>query len=328
MNIYEHTLETTRLVHLRLLEWVRELLIRAGMDSVQVKGRFSSEDAAGPTMTVFPYQMGAWPKMVETGSDIPMLGGPGDSEGIVPAGWKRAADLITRSMVEVFPVDRARGSRPARVRPIVPLGDLPTPLADWYRAQGDNGSAQSWCVTGRRDTLSGRLPSMAWRRPLNVRHLYLVLANDTDEPSGLHAGMPFGLSALSVVLLGIQMERTLAVRVPAVPAGEPLLTFIDALAASMDGERAEQLAEMSEAVRSEFHTNIALLPFPDLPSDDSAEVMKALEKTLQPVVHLGVQLGIGGGPLFEPSVSPVFHTATTDDEDDGASPAESRRRRG
>lgn len=327
MNIYKHTLETTRLCHLRMLEWVREVLIRAGMDSVQVKGRFSEEDAAGPTVTVFPYQMGAWPKMVETSADIPMFGVPPDSEGIVPKGWSRVASLLTECMVDVFPVDKARGSRPARVRPVVPLKDLPTPLADWYREQGDDGSTKAWCVTGRRDTLSGRLPSMAWRRPLNIRQLFLVLANDTDEPSAMHAGLPFGLSALSVILLGIQMEKTLAVQVPAVPAGDPLLRFIDAMAASIDDERGEELKMLSEAVRSDYHTNIALLPFPDLPSDDSAEVMKALNKTLQPVVHLGVQLGVGGGPVFEPSVSPVFATARKEDDEDDAGDSRGRRRR-
>lgn len=328
MNEFAHTLEVTRLVHARLLEWVREILIRAGMDSVQVKGRFSEEDAAGPTMTVFPYQMGAWPKMVETSSDILLFGKPPDSEGVVPGAWTKVAQLLTECMLDTYPVDKARGSRPARVRPVTPLTDLPAPLKAWYEAQYDDGSTNNWTVVGRRDTVSGRLPSLSWRRPLMIRQLFLVLANDTDAPSGLHAGLPFGLSALAVVLLGIQVEKTLAVEVPAMPCDPALLNYIDAMAQSIGDERGEELHRLLDVLRSPFNNNIALLPFPDLPSDDTAEVMKALNKTLQPVVHLGIQLGVGAGPVFAPSVSPVFSTKRmTDEEDGGVGDGKPRRRR-
>ncbi len=329
MNEFSHTLEVTRLVHARLLEWVREILIRAGMDSVQVKGRFSEEDAAGPTMTVFPYQMGAWPKMVETSADILLFGRRApDEEGVVPPAWVSVAQLLTECMLDVYPVDKARGSRPARVRPVTPLKDLPDPLRQWYEAQGDNGTTDNWTVVGRRDTVSGRLPSLSWRRPLMIRQLYLVLANDTDAPSGLHAGLPFGLSALAVVLLGIQTEKTLAVQVPPIPCPPGLLDYIDAMAQAVGDERGEELARLLDVLRNDFHTNIALLPFPDLPSDDTAEVMKALNKTLQPVVHLGIQLGVGAGPVFAPSVQPIFSTKRmTDEEDGGVGDGVPRRRR-
>ena len=189
--------------------------------------------------------MGAWPKMVETSSDIPLFGRTIDQDGVVPPGWSRAAKMMTDCMLELYPVDRARGSRPARVRPVVPLKDLPAPLRAWYEEQGDDGSTSAWCVPGRRNTMSGRLPSLSWRRPLNIRQLYLVIANDTDAPSGMHAGLPFGLSALAVVLLGIQMEKTLAVTVPAVPADPALLSYFDAMAEAIGGERGDELREMA-----------------------------------------------------------------------------------
>ncbi len=315
MNQFAHTLEVTRLVHARLMEWIRDILIRAGLDSVAVKGRFTDEDASGPTVTVFPYQLGAWPKMVEVSGDIPIFGKPPEGD-IVPVAWTRIAGLLTQCMVDLYPVDPQRGTRPARVRPTVPLDELPAPLAEWYAQQVDDGSTKNWTIEGRRGVLSGRLPSLAWRRPLNIRHLYLVLANDSDSPSGMHSGLPFGLSALSVIILGIGTEKVLQVRVPPMSCDPALLGYIEAMARAVGGEKGDELNRLLEGVRGDFNMNVALLPFPDLPSDDTAEVMRALNKPLQPVVHLGVQVGVGAGPVFEPSVAPVFATSRKTDEDD------------
>ena len=56
--------------------------------------------------------------------------------------------------------------------------------------------------------------------------------------------------------------------------------------------------------------------------------MKALNKTLQPVVHLGVQVGVGAGPVFEPSITPVFALDRKgDDDEDGDGAGRDRRRR-
>ena len=54
-----------------------------------------------------------------------------------------------------------------------------------------------------------------------------------------------------MVLLGIQMEKTLAVTVPAVPADPALLSYFDAMAEAIGGERGDELRDMAAALRAD-----------------------------------------------------------------------------
>ena len=47
MNPYQHTHRVTSLVHERLLEWARDLMIQAGVESIRVYGRMVDHEGAG-----------------------------------------------------------------------------------------------------------------------------------------------------------------------------------------------------------------------------------------------------------------------------------------
>ena len=90
MNPYQHAHRVTSLVHEQLLEWARDLLIQAGVESIRVYGRMVDHEGAGSHLVMLPYQMGPWPKMIESSSPFSKLGNMAskDRQAGVPDIWR------------------------------------------------------------------------------------------------------------------------------------------------------------------------------------------------------------------------------------------------
>lgn len=307
MNPYQHTHVSMQRIHERLMHWVRDLLLQAGVESVRVYSRFMDEQTAGPHLVLLPYRLEPYPKNVESEPDIALLGTAVDRNGVVPEGWVRLGELMTQCLDACYPRMPARGSHPARMRPLAPLDELPKPLRAWYKEQGDDGTAESWLVS-HNGKPHGRLPSLSWRRPLTLRSSYLVMASDASVQarSADAAMVSFVVPALSVVCLGMQLERTLRVRLPPIGADMSLVRLAALLGKSTGGELGEEIMGLADAIQGEQDSRISILPMGDLGEGELAGVMRSLDRPFQPVVNLAVQVGLGGGPVFVPGLQPMF----------------------
>ncbi len=308
MNPYQHTHVAMQRIHERLILWVRDLMLQSGVESVQVFGRFRDEQSAGPHLVLMPYALAPWPKNVETEADLSLMGG-GTGDGVVPDAWMRLGELLVECLGQCFPVIPGRGTQPDRMKPIAPLKDLPPPLRAWYKERGETEDVGSWVVT-LDGVPCGRMPSLRWRRPLTLRASYLVMASEgsVKANSSAASSVSFAIPALSVVSLGIHLERTINVDLPPVGADPALLRMALLLAKSVKGEAGEELEAIADALGREWTTRVSILPLGDMTEGDLAGVMRSLDRPFQPVANLGVQVGLGGGPVFEPGMQPVFTT--------------------
>lgn len=304
MNPYLHAHIVMRRIHTDLLRWVRGLMLEAGIQSPQVTGRLSDEPAAGPQLVVMPYQLAPWPKMTETNNPLPLIGTKQDLslQGIVPRAWTELGSLLTAAVQKAYPVRPAKGTHPARALPLTPLTQLPDALADWYRERGEDAGPDTW-VTSVEGVPHGRLPSLHWQRPITVRARYLLLAS---SPPSADPEEVFGLPALAVVTLGLHLERTMQVKVPPAGCDDELVSYLRLMGNVLGGAEQVRMDQLIAQVTDEYHTSVAVLPIPDLETNDLAEVMRTLNRPQQPVVHLAVQAGIGARPELVPGVMPDF----------------------
>jgi len=266
---------------------------------------------AGSHLVMLPYQMGPWPKMIESSSPFNMLGSLAskDRQAAIPQIWKILGTEITHGLVATYPMSKAKGTRPSVPLPLAPLDRFPAPLQRWYEQQGENETTLSWMVK-RGSTSYGRIPSFTWQPPITLRTRYLCIGGDdpVDASDPQSAQVPAGLPALSVITLGVQRERSIIVEMPAYDLQPEMVSFIVALAESMGGEEEVKMKALIDAGSKPRKTKVALLPVPDLPSEDFSQILRSMDRPLQPVVHLAIQVQVGHGPHFEPSVTPDIKT--------------------
>jgi len=307
VNPYQQAHQVVGLVHQSLVRWTRELLIKAGAESVSVFDRLTSEQSAGPHLALLPYRLSPWPKLIEVASDVSLLGSGQDRDprGVVPDSWMKLGAALTEALPQLYPTSPAKGTRRARASPLTPLQRLPPLLQAWYEEQGETEATDSWVVSVD-GVPHGRLPSLNWRRPLIIRTHYLVLASDSTVRSASGEGAPFGLSALGVITLGMQLERTLRVRLPGSTVDPALRDFALAAAASVGGELGTHIEQQISRADGERDLLVSIVPVADLDSEDFAQVMRSMDQPFQPVVHFAVQMGIGGGPVLTTGTSPSF----------------------
>ena len=242
MNPYQHAHRVTSLVHERLLEWARDLLIEAGVESIRVYGRLVDHEGAGSHLVMLPYQMGPWPKMIESSAPFSMLGSLAakDRQGAVPEIWRMLGELVTEGLMTCYPLSKPKGNRPQLPLPLARLDQLPEPLARWYREQGESEGANSWMVM-RGTTPHGRIPSFTWRPPITLRTRYLCIGGDdpVDASDPRSAMVPAGLPALSVITLGVQFERGMVVEMPAHNLPDEMVSYIIAMGEAIGGEKGD-----------------------------------------------------------------------------------------
>lgn len=299
MNPFAHTHTVMRLVHGKLVHWARDLLLEAGVEGVGVHARFQDERTAGDHIVVLPYRMGPWPKLVEQDRPINLLARSADSAG-VPQVWSTLGRQLRAGIDACYDLGAGR----PRMLPAVPLSALPGPLAEWYAAR-DPDSDDLWSVRRGR-SMYGRLPTLMWTRPLNIRTYYLILASDAAARRGDPAET-FAIPALAVITLGLQLRRTLSVPLPSVAVDPQLRGFVDAMAASCEGPLADDLKATADELGAHQEHRVTVVPVPDLPSDDFANVMRSLDRPLQPAVHVAIQVAVGGGAEFLPGTSPKMN---------------------
>lgn len=286
-------------------------MIKAGVESIRVYGRMVDHEGAGSHLVMLPYQMGPWPKMIESAAPFSLLGNMAskDRQAEVPDIWRLLGQEITSAMMKSYPLSKPRGNRPQVPLPLAPLSMMPQPLAAWYEEQGEIEGANSWMV-GRGSTPHGRIPSFTWRPAITLRTRYLCMGGDepVDAADPRSAMVPAGLPAVSVVTLGIQLDRYLVVEMPAYDVPPEMVSYIIALAESVGGEEEERMKQLVDAGTKPRKTKVALLPVPDLPSEDFSQILRSLDRPLQPVVHMAIQVKVGSGPSFAPSVTPDIKT--------------------
>lgn len=289
-----------RLVHGRLIHWTQDLLLEAGVEGVGVYPRFQDERTSGDHVVVMPYRMSPWPKLVETDRPINLLARSTEPPSGVPRFWSSLGRLLRQGVDQCYEMGAAGG----RMLPAVPLEGLPAPLARWYRDGGTTGP-HLWRLD-KDGGEYGRIPTLLWSRPLTIRTYYLILASDAASRSG-DALDTFAVPALAVVTLGLQLRRSLSVSMPAVESGDDLEGFARAMAEACGGELGEQLMALVGELNTAQDHRVSVVPVPDLPSDDFANVMRSLDRPLQPAVHVAVQVAVGGGVQFGPGASPKLN---------------------
>lgn len=276
------------LAHARLLAWSGELLAEADLPDMTVFGDFLAPGApppAGGSLVLYPYRLVPWPKRVESSSPGRMLNPRAPSA--FPGPWSTIAAELGAALDAVLP-----RSADGRVLPRPPVARLPEPLAAWYRDRGE-----PWLIGD-----DARLPSLGWRSPFVVRVYYLALASPAA------GSRTPGVSALGALAVAINNDRTLPVEVPPDPVAVEVAGFVQALAACLPGGEAPALREAADAVCNPATWPLTLVPFPEIESEDVADLMRALGRPLQPVLHLAVQVPLGAGVVFEPSVQARMST--------------------
>lgn len=308
MNPYVQTRVMLSLTHERMMQWVRDILIQAGFSSVKVFGQFAEEESDGAHIVVMPYEIGQWPKLQEPDEPILLLGEGPDRpiEGVDPR-WVSLGVTLTPALRELF--GRKLPGKPAVIPPKVPINDMPANLQAWYRSQGEVEGTLSWVVKDENGVQTARLPSLRWQRGILIKTSYLVMASEDPMPEDMTraALVPFNVPALGAILTGIQMHRTFLVRVPAGTMGPDALSFARALAKDLgDSPTAARLTELADNIAAPYDLRVAIRPLPNIQDEAFSNMMLSMKKPMQPVINMSVRVPVGGGPYFEPAVSPLF----------------------
>lgn len=286
--------------HRCLIAWVRARVAEAGLPQVTVRAG-APRPGQGPTVSVLPYLVGPWPKVVETLSAVNLIGGADDNGSTVPELWRRFGRALGAAVDASWPTVLAGGR--SRPHPLPPLELLPEPLAAWYASQPEDPGPGAWRVSTEGRPCA-RLPSLTWRPALNVRMSYLVLAGASgdEEDEGL------GLAALGALSVAMNMDRVLRVRMPSAPADPGLYSLASALADSVDEEIAEDLRTFAGQIQGEVDQRMSLVPGASRDGEEHFERLRSLGLPLQPCLHIALHAPLGAGPEFGPGSSPSVAT--------------------
>jgi hypothetical protein len=300
MTPHEHSFLVLRRVHERLLRWVGELLQQAGHAAVRVTPALDALDGDTPALVVVPIAASPWPKIGEFAADIPLMAANVDRASGVPEAWAELGQLLDLAVHRIVPPPdpRARGRQVSVLR----QESLPPALRAWYAHRPVSGAGEPWVV--ERDGVPlCRLPSLAWRRPLGVQSVYLVLSSRAL----LDGGASFSVPALTVVNLAIHLERTLSFPVPPAPVDPSFAGYARALASTLEPEQAARVDAIVAWAHADQEQRVALMPMPE--TEHLTEMLRSLRQPVQPVASLAIRLSVGGGPVFGPGPSPILSLA-------------------
>ena len=174
-------------------------------------------------------------------------------------------------------------------------------MKKWYKEQGDNGRADSW-ITDIAGTQYARLPSLVWVPGASLKLSYLVVVGEGARGTS-ERDAPVAIQALSVLAAGIQMQRRVEVRIPAPPFDRGIESFSKAVVEVFDDPDLEPVLQQLEDIDEDAYLPVTLLPGTALTNSDFTGLMQALQRPLQPTLHLSVQLNVGGAPRFAPGIN-------------------------
>jgi hypothetical protein len=303
MNQLEYISIIASTVHEAVEGWARNLLRDAGIETTEVYGQFPPEGSVASHIVLFPYRLGSGDtQLSQPYNETSLLRSNRKplSPGSIPNVWLLIGQAITRCVVEQFPRIK-RGPMAGRPFPAPPLELLPDPLRAWYEGQGDSGGENSW-LTDLGGTKHARLPSLAWASGTTLKVHYLVVVGEGARGIA-EKSSPLAIQALSVISAGAQMQRTLNIRVPGIPFDPVIADYAMAVAECFDDEMGDELRASLSSLGKKLNMAVTLLPGGALTNADFTGLMQALQRPLQPTLHLSVQLNIGGGPIFAPGIS-------------------------
>ncbi len=297
MDATAYTFLALRRVHGRLVDWLHEVLERAGVPEAQVYPRFMPDDHATPHLVVLPYQVQPFPKMMEN-DEIPLMAAPADWKYSVPEAWLRLGGHIGETITELFSVKEAN----PRPRPGKLMSELPAPLAAWYATRPVDAKGQEWTLESPGGLLA-RAPSLGWRRQLPLEARYLVFASNHLLPvaPGETTSVMFGLPALGAIFVGLQQERTLSVMLPPHELDPMLVSFVEALAQCVSPERAAELRQGVAWASSEQRHRMSLVPQQEVTAEGLSHIVRAHNRPPTMVNLFAVHFLAGGGAVFAPS---------------------------
>lgn len=319
--LYTHVSKVTGAVHETLIRWTGNLLKDSGLESVDVWGRFPPEGTVRSHLVLFPYRVGPEPKMLENAPGTSLMridSTRRERTTFIPTPWLELGRLLTLASERFYPeagmVDTPR--RPM-VSPYPKLEDLPGPLREWYRSRADSDKA--WVVEDF-GVAHCRPPAAFWKPGVTVMAHYLAVAGDpgrgvADRTSD---APPLSLSALSVLTVGIQVERQIAVELPPMPFDRDMDGYVNAVADALDEldeseeveegtehphQQAAQLRTLLTELTSPAEVNFSVIPVHDLSMQEFALLTQALQRPLQAVLNFRLTFELGARVEFTPSAT-------------------------
>ena len=308
MNTLEHISTVSSAVHEGLEAWARGLLRDAGIETTEVYGSFPPEGTIASHIVLFPYRVGPAENQINQPDQVESLVGPRarnlSAAGGVPPMWLDIGACITKMIMEAFPRAGTRGRPMELPHPSPPLSEIPEAMRAWYEKQRDSGGEDTWIVD-RNGVQHARLPSLAWQPPIVLRMQYLVVVGEGARGTADRATStaPIAVQTLSVLAAGLQMRRQISVRVPPAPYDKEIVPFCKAMAKTLGGDDAERLRNAVQDLGRKADVTITLLPGSNLTNADFTGLMQAMQRPLQPTLHLGVQMALGGAAMFAPGVN-------------------------
>ncbi len=303
MNQYAYISEVMSNVHESVEGWARDLLRSAGLDTTEVYGQFPPEGSIASHIVLFPYRMGgADSQMAAPYKEIGLMGLRAHKTalpGMSPV-WPTLGTLFTTCIMDHYP-KMLKGPHAGKPHPAPPVSRLPKPLADWYLSQPDDGTGSSW-LTELGGEQYARLPSLTWVPGASFKLNYLAVVGEGARGTG-DRNAPVAIQALSVLTAGLQLQRRIEVRIPPPAFDRSVLGFARAVGEVINDGSMEEILEQFEAMDDETYMPITLLPGSALSNSDFTGLMQALQRPLQPTLHLAVSLSVGGAPSFTPGIN-------------------------
>ncbi len=312
MNDYKYAAQVTTNVHEELIRWASRLLHDAGLEVIDVWGRFPPEGTVRSHLVLFPYRVGPEPVMIDNAQGASLMGHIDNARRRgVPSSWDRIGNLISAGVQRLYPDAGNMNDRKwASSSPYPCIDDLPDPMRDWYKIADAAEPKAGWVI--RVDEHErGRPPSILWRPGITITAHYIAVTGDpgrgTTERTSDTA--PLSLATLSVLATAIQMERGIKVKMPPIPMPDILRSYIPALADSLEelgGNREELAAEIREHYERLINPeviDIGVMPLHDLSNQEFALLTQALQRPLQAVLNMRVRFKFGAGPMFEPTAA-------------------------
>ena len=323
MNLYKHTSSVTGAVHDEVIRWTRDILQDAGLDVIDVWGRFPPEGTTRSHLVLFPYRVGPEAKMVDNapGYNLIVPSGGDERTTIVPVEWMRLGSLIAEQLPEVFPnVQPYDPRRPPVQSPFPRLEEVPSPLRDWYESRGQESP---WFIRGNGDDYHIRPPSMFWKKGIEIVAYYMAVAGDPGRGTSQRTSdtAPLSLSALSVLSVGVQRERTLSVEVPPRPIPDHFIDWTMAYCDILEkhhelGEVADEIRDLAETVQQGSRGAFVLAPVHDLNNQEFALLTQALQRPLEAILNIRLRMMVGDWLDFQPGTS-VFVKTSKDSRENG-----------
>ena len=154
---------------------------------------------------------------------------------------------------------------------------------------------------------------------VNLRFQYLIVVGEGARGT-TETDAPVAVQSLSVLAASAQLHREVWVNVPAIPVTDELISYVSAAASCFDSDpEIDAVVAALPHLRETLEIPVTLLPGAALSNGDFTGLMQALQRPLQPTIHLAVQMSMGGAPVFEPGINAAVSSEQKSRRVDGRS---------